>query len=217
MREVDPEAAGRLFEKRNQDLIAFWQRRRFLCKTSRLLDVGAGTGHLVRSVRALLRGTSICCIEEGKGRAAQLAAQHFEVFRDADSIASKREFDAILLIEVIEHVRDPVVFLERLRPLLAPGGRIFLTTPCGELRTGNRRTNAYDTPEHVQFFTETSLRLAVQQAGFSEITYEYIDALYPRAESAMPVAHFKRLLMKIAMPMLMRFQGPRHLTGFIDP
>jgi 2-polyprenyl-3-methyl-5-hydroxy-6-metoxy-1,4-benzoquinol methylase len=122
-----------------------------------------------------------------------------------------------LLIEVIEHVPDPVGFLDHLKRCLDLEGQIFLTTPCGELRNGSRATNAYDTPEHVQFFTEKSLRLAIKKAGFRDITYEYIDALYPRNTSVLSSATFKRFATKIARPILATIQGPRHLTGFIEP
>ncbi len=122
-----------------------------------------------------------------------------------------------MLIEVIEHVPDPVGFLKRLRGCLDPKGQVFLTTPCGELRNGSRATNAYDTPEHVQFFTEKSLRLAVEKAGFSSITYEYIDALYPWNPNVLSFATFKRFAKIAARPILAALQGPRHLTGFIDP
>ena len=98
-----------------------------------------------------------------------------------------------------------------------PKSRMFLTTPCGELRNGSRATNAYDTPEHVQFFTEKSLRLAVKKAGFRDITYEYIDALYPRSTSVLSFATFRWLTTKTARPIPATFQGRRHLTGFIDP
>jgi 2-polyprenyl-3-methyl-5-hydroxy-6-metoxy-1,4-benzoquinol methylase len=139
------------------------------------------------------------------------------VAANLDSISSNRSFDAVLLIEVIEHVPDPVGFLDHLRRHLDLEGRIFLTTPCGELRNGSRVTNAYDTPEHVQFFTEKSLRLAVKKAGFHDIRYEYIEALYPRSTSALSLATYKRLALKSARPILARFLGPRHLTGIIDP
>ena len=112
---------------------------------------------------------------------------------------------------------DPVDFLDRSRKCLDPKGQIFLTTPCGELRNGSRTTNAYDTSEHVQFFTEKSLRLAIKKAGFRDITYEYIDALYPRSTSVLSLATFKRFAANIARPILATLQGPRHLTGFIEP
>jgi 2-polyprenyl-3-methyl-5-hydroxy-6-metoxy-1,4-benzoquinol methylase len=217
MDEADTDFEESMYAERNERLIAFWEDRRFVTGGSKLLDVGAGTGHLARSVRRRLPGIDIHCVEASKALRDRLDRQGFAVSKHLDSISSDRSFDAVLLIEVIEHVPDPVDFLDRLRRCLDPEGRIFLTTPCGELRNRSRATNAYDTPEHVQFFTEKSLRLAVKKAGFRDITYEYIDALYPRGTSVLSFATFKRLATKAARPILAAFEGPRHLTGFIDP
>ena len=38
-------------------------------------------------------------------------------------------FDAIVCGDLVEHLRDPRTTLERLRPLLRPGGRLVLSTP----------------------------------------------------------------------------------------
>ena len=217
MHAEQTEATESTYAERNERLVAFWKDSRFVTQDSRLLDVGAGSGHLARSLEKRLPGIQILCVEESESLRNQLGRQGFAVAENLDSISSNRSFDAVLLIEVIEHVPDPVDFLDHLRRHLDLEGRIFLTTPCGELRNGSRATNAYDTPEHVQFFTEKSLRLAVKKAGFRDITYEYIDALYPRSTSVLPFATFKRLATKTARPILARFQGPRHLTGFIDP
>jgi SAM-dependent methyltransferase len=216
MHQTDSDDVARLYQQRNRGLVAFWRRRGFLCQRSRVLDIGAGTGHVVQSLRALLPGARISCIEESEALAALLAQRGFEVSQDLACLAPDREFDAILLMEVIEHVPDPVGFLAQIKPLLASRGRIFLTTPCGELRTGSRRTNAYDTPEHLQFFVEDSLRLAVQKAGFRGIRYQYIDALYPFPSQLMSAACFKRCARRAIMPLLAALRGPRHLTGFIQ-
>ncbi len=217
MHAVDTDSKESIYAERNERLIAFWECRQFVTENSTILDVGAGTGHLPRSVRRRSPGIEIHCVEESESLRDQLDHQGFTVSKNLDSISSDRFFDAVLLIEVIEHVADPVDFLNRLRGHLNPSGRIFLTTPCGELRSGSRATNAYDTPEHVQFFTEKSLRLAVKKAGFRDIPFEYIDALYPCSTSALPFAIFKRFATKIARPIFAKFQGPRHLTGFIEP
>jgi len=217
MHTVDTDSKESMYAERNERLVAFWKDRRFVTRDSTILDVGAGTGHLARSLRRRLPEIDIHCVEESEALRDQLDRQGFSVSKDLDSIPSDRSFAAVLLIEAIEHVANPVGFLDRLRRCLDPAGRIFLTTPCGELRNGSRATNAYDTPEHVQFFTEKSLRLTVEKAGFRDITYEYIDALYPRSASALSFTTVKRFATRIARPILATFQGPRHLTGFIDP
>ncbi len=215
--DVDTDAEESMYAERDERLVAFWQDTGFVTGTSRLLDVGAGTGHLTRKIKSLNPGIEIHCIEESGALRHRLEDQGFAVSKNLDAIASERSFDAVLLIEVIEHVPDPVGFLNRLRGILDPKGRIFLTTPCGELRDGRRTKNAYDTPEHVQFFTQKSLRLAVEKAGFRGITYAYIDALYPRTPNVLSLATVKRFAKMAARPILETLQGPRHLTGFIDP
>ncbi len=202
------------FEERNERLIAFWQRRGFVSRGSRILDVGAGTGHLGRSLRARLPQASITCIERGEELAARLRDDGFEVLSDLADLPTGSAFDAVLLIEVIEHVPDPVAFLRRLAAHLAPGAHLFLTTPCGELRTGSRKTNAYETPEHVHFFTQRSLTQAIRRAGLGAFQCERIDALYPRAHAAGPIARAKRWSRRALAPLIERFEGPRHLTGF---
>jgi 2-polyprenyl-3-methyl-5-hydroxy-6-metoxy-1,4-benzoquinol methylase len=216
MDEVDTDFEESTYAERNERLVAFWEERQLVTGGSRILDVGAGTGHLARSVRSRLPGIDMHCVEESETLRDRLERQGFAVSKNLESISADHSFDAVLLIEVIEHVSDPVDFLVRLRKHLDPQGQIFLTTPCGELRNGSRTTNAYDTPEHVQFFTEKSLRLAIKKAGFRDITYEYIDALYPRGASVLSPATFKRFVTKIARPILATLQGPRHLTGFIQ-
>jgi len=214
---VDTDAEESTYAERNDRLVTFWEERQFATRNSRVLDVGAGTGHLARSVRRRLPEIDMHCVEESETLRDRLEHQGFAVSKNLDSIPSDRSFDAVLLIEVIEHVADPIDFLDRVRKRLDPEGQIFLTTPCGELRNERRVANAYDTPEHVQFFTEKSLRLAVKKAGFRDITYEYIDALYPRSTNVLSLATFKRFAKRIARPMLAALQGPRHLTGFIEP
>jgi len=217
MQAAAGDAIASLYEERNERLIDFWERRRFVTGSSRLLDVGAGTGHLSRSLRKRHPAIEILCVEQSESLRGRLESQGFEVAKDLDAVPSDSSFDAVLLMEVIEHVADPVGLLSRLRGCLDAEGRIFLTTPCGELRDGSRTTNAYDTPEHVQFFSERSLQLAVAKAGFRGIPYEYIDALYPCSSGLLSLATCKRWLKKGARPLLEKLQGARHLTGFVAP
>ena len=216
MNDVNPDSEESIYAERNERLVQFWRDAGFLTESTKLLDVGAGTGHLARSIKSRLPEIEIHCVEESDGLREQLEHQGFSVSQNLDGIPTGRRFDAILLIEVIEHVSDPVHFLGRLRELLASGGRIFLTTPCGELRNGSRATNAYDTPEHVQFFSERSLKRAVESAGFDGIDCAYIDALYPRSRSAFSPARLSGFAKRAARPILAALHGPRHLTGFIE-
>jgi 2-polyprenyl-3-methyl-5-hydroxy-6-metoxy-1,4-benzoquinol methylase len=50
------------------------------------------------------------------------------IMTKAELHSKQGQFDLITMIEVIEHVPDPLTLLESVAMLLAPGGIIFLTT-----------------------------------------------------------------------------------------
>ena len=197
----------RLYQRRNHKLISFWLKQGFINQQSSVLDVGAGGGHIVRSVRELLPTVKISCVEPDPQSADALRGQGFEVFTDMMDV--RGSFDCILAIEVLEHVDHPVELLTRIRQLLTFRGRVFLTTPCGETRRGSRATNAYDTKEHIHFFTERSLQLSCEKAGFCELRLLRISARYPYQSVLMAIKHefMERLRDSV--------YGRRHLTGFI--
>jgi 2-polyprenyl-3-methyl-5-hydroxy-6-metoxy-1,4-benzoquinol methylase len=63
-------------------------------------------------------------------RAAGLGFETINLMRDEGRPADN--YDCITLLEVIEHIPDPAyVVLNRLNPLLKPGGTLLLTTPNG--------------------------------------------------------------------------------------
>jgi SAM-dependent methyltransferase len=195
------------YRDRNIDLINFLERRGFIADGIRLLDVGAGSGHVLRSLQAQLPSVSVTCTEADPESASHLRACGFEVYPDFSKLGGK--FDTVLLIEVIEHIDDPVGFLQLIRSYMKENARIFLTTPCGERRNGSRATNAYDTREHVQFFTEKSLDLCFRKAGFAGFEFETINALTSKLTSP-PLRYIKDIL----RPVRARLNGHFHLTGF---
>jgi SAM-dependent methyltransferase len=79
-------------------------------------------------------------------------------------------FDAITSIEVIEHIPDPVSFLQGLRNLARPGAVLFLTTMNAEVAPQDFISWQYVIPEiHVSFFTPRALERALEASGFKPI------------------------------------------------
>ncbi|MDX9755293.1 MAG: class I SAM-dependent methyltransferase [bacterium] len=80
------------------------------------------------------------------------------------------EFHLIVLLDVIEHIADPAGFLRRCQALLAPGGVLFLKTPCADSLphafVGSRWLEA---SEHLHFFSRKTLRHLVERSGLEWI------------------------------------------------
>jgi SAM-dependent methyltransferase len=207
----DPKAAAREFGERNRRLVRRWRRDRFLSPGSRVLDIGSGAGHIVEAIRQEIPQTRIVCVESDPRGAAHLEARGFVVIDDLDAVPFRP--NAVLLIEVVEHVNDPVTLLRRCGRVLDDDGRLFLTTPCGETRSGNRRTNAYDTPEHVHFFTERSLRLACERAGFRHIELMSPACMRPPGRGLRRALEPARSLARRTRDML---RGWQHLVCYVN-
>jgi SAM-dependent methyltransferase len=48
-----------------------------------------------------------------------------------DSLVKHRfRYDVIFALEVVEHLQNPLFFLNELKKCLAPGGKIYITIPC---------------------------------------------------------------------------------------
>ena len=174
-----------IYKERNHFLVRYLKKRRFLKLNYDILDFGAGTGHFLGYIRKHMEGLNVTAIEYNEQYHEHLSTIAEDVYKTMDQIPSETKFNSILFIEVLEHLDDPMEVLFELRNRLKDGGMLFLTTPAGDLKRSVANPGelyAYDTDAHVQFFTESSLRLALNKAGFNKVNYRYINELYPDRE-----------------------------------
>lgn len=96
-------------------------------------------------------------------------------------------FDLITLIDVIEHVEDVNSFMAELRRVLKPGGNVFIITPnyLALSLARDEWTCLYKDFEHLQYFSEQSLREVCRSVGI-RILKSWTDSVpfrvfeYPR-------------------------------------
>jgi len=77
----------------------------------------------------------------------------------------KGQFSSVLCSEVMEHVARPWVALPKVREVIRPGGMIVITT----LTT----FHIHGYPDDYYRYTESGLRLLLEDAGFVNIGIEY--------------------------------------------
>jgi SAM-dependent methyltransferase len=96
-----------------------------------VLDVGCSSGYLAERLQA--GGATIFGLERDERAAAQARRFCKAVYAgDVETMELPFEpasFDAIVCGDLIEHLREPQDFLERVRPLLRSDGRLVLSTP----------------------------------------------------------------------------------------
>jgi SAM-dependent methyltransferase len=91
-------------------------------------------------------------------------------------------YDAVTLWEVVEHFREPVAELRRLARRLRPGGALMLSTPnVGHWQAMNapEAWNLFCPPAHLVLFTDVSLKVALEKAGYSRIRIWKVSPLPP--------------------------------------
>ena len=147
----------------------------------RLLDVGAHAGRFMSMAQAA--GWDVEGVELNPKTAAHAARRTGAVVHRSgiDAVAAEgRCYDALTLTDVLEHIPDPVHVLTTAAGLLVPGGAVAVKVPSGpaqrkkeELLSAldrGRPISLADNLVHVNHFSPHSLRLALERAGFRDVT-----------------------------------------------
>lgn len=144
----------------------------------RLLDVGCSTGAFLITARNL--GMATTGVEPSAQAAATARRARLNVFTGllADAHFGEASFEALTLIEVIEHLRDPRPLLSECRRVLRPGGVLLVTTPNAAswtARAMGARWAGYSLTAmggHISFFNPRSIRLIGARTGFTAVRIE---------------------------------------------
>jgi 2-polyprenyl-3-methyl-5-hydroxy-6-metoxy-1,4-benzoquinol methylase len=139
----------------------------------RLLDVGANVGTFVRYARERFEAigiepnaATVAWAKAHTGAAVELGS----IFTEVPGYVGR--FDAITLFDVIEHVADPAAALRQCRRYLAPGGRLFVTTPdMGSAGARLLGSHWYyiDVEQHISMFSTANLTRLLSAHGFRVI------------------------------------------------
>jgi SAM-dependent methyltransferase len=135
----------------------------------RILDVGCGAALFFDALQQFGRVHGI----ESDAAAAEQSGRwrsHIAVGELDDSYEPEAPFDLILVLDVIEHVAEPVQLLRRAGEILAPGGRILITAPAFRwLWTRHDELN-----QHRMRYTAAGMRSTISGAGLVTIETGYM-------------------------------------------
>ncbi len=153
--------------------------RRYAREGGTLLDLGAAGGELGQAVRDHFRRSlgfefQTDCLPDLRGRFDQAVITDLETVTRLPPGA-----DAIVLADVLEHLRDATALLRLVRAALVPGGYAFISVPNIAnitVRLGllfgifEYRERGILDNTHLRFYTLRTIRRDVENAGFRIVT-----------------------------------------------
>jgi 2-polyprenyl-3-methyl-5-hydroxy-6-metoxy-1,4-benzoquinol methylase len=173
-------------------------------------DLGCGDGQFLELLRHANPELRVCGSELSKPRAAAARSRGFHIIEHAIG-EEANQFSLVTMLDVAEHVANPVEVFTDCQKALVPHGQIYIHTPCrcfwdslsllliripGLRKVGLKWLKTRVSAAHLQLWTSKSLKLALTKAGFrvSRLTRElelswplesYV-AVYLRKNSKMP-------------------------------
>ncbi len=179
------EAVALEVAKANADLklVMNLERYKWISKfksAGRLLDVGAGWGHFVWAGRYTTFQTEGI---EPSEQNAKFASQHLNVpVKHGDFLDMNAEevFDVVTMWDVLEHINEPITFVQQAYRVLKSGGIVVIKVPDASSPIAKLSGRIWHniSQEHVNLFGKKTLSLLLQRCGFK--TLKIIVTLEPK-------------------------------------
>ncbi|MBF0529068.1 MAG: class I SAM-dependent methyltransferase [Deltaproteobacteria bacterium] len=139
----------------------------------RVLDVGCGSGFFLDTLRRSNPAIKGAGYDANSSIIELIAEKGYSVLLkpgETDAIYYQ-SFDAICLFQIIEHIEDPLSFIDQFLQYLKPGGLFIISAPdCdGPIKHFSNALTEIP-PHHVSQWQETSFQAALQRTGLSRIT-----------------------------------------------
>lgn len=146
-------------------------------KQGRLLDIGTGLGTFVEEAKNAgyqAEGIDLCTALVARAQGRGLNVQ----FKAAEDLDAYGRFDVVSMMDLIEHVFDPLALLTTVHKLLKPNGELVVYTPNHRAavvlvaRALNFIKLDFAVKEifgsnHLTFFDDRTLKAMLNKAGFS--------------------------------------------------
>jgi SAM-dependent methyltransferase len=167
-RETAEARRAKLFRPRAQ-LVDQWSERVGLTGSRSFADVGSGYGIFLEEVARLGRFEKVIGIEPAPNLAAVCRERGFDIVEKPVEEVEDLQVSFATAFEVLEHVYDPVAFLESVRRILAPGGLLLFTTLTVsgfDIQVLWEHSKSVHPPHHINLISVNGMRRVVERSGF---------------------------------------------------
>ncbi len=166
------------------------RRLRALRLKGPLFEVGCGAGYFLHYMKKQGWTALGCDVDPSAVQAAKKLLNVDVIHSDFHaSLVEDRSLDVLVAFEVIEHLEDPITFLQLASAKLRKGGYLFLSTPNASTKWPQHwsKERTVLPPFHLTVFSERSMQRAAESTGFQVMEfkqkpvpfrYEFMDEGY---------------------------------------
>jgi len=157
-------------------------------KKGKVLEVGCGEGQFVRAIKKY--DSSLDCYGSDVSQNAIDKAKNYndgvKYFISEENILPFEDslFDAVLIYDVLEHVKNPEIILKEISRVLKKDGLFYVFVPCEgdytsfwfwlkKIGLGNKLTFKY--AGHINYFSRKSLFSLVKNNNFEILQVRYSE------------------------------------------
>ena len=142
-------------------------------KSGKFLDVGSSFGGLLNSAKKYYMPFGIEVSPYAGNYTKKEYGDSIHIGTLVNHSFKKQSFSVITMIEVLEHLHNPVVSLKECYDLLAEGGLFVIQTANMDgIQAKILKDNyAYYMPGHLSYFTKNNLTNTLKNIGFSKIKH----------------------------------------------
>lgn len=141
------------------------------------LDIGSGYGYMLNELKKY--DISSVGIEPSHDLWKKTEQKGYPVYHSSfENWKTNLRFDFISVVHVIEHVHDPVSFLEKAVSLLKPGGILYIETPNSDSWQSRAEGSEYTyltPPDHLRLFSLQSLTQLIPESMAPELLSTYTE------------------------------------------
>jgi SAM-dependent methyltransferase len=153
-------------------------------RQARVVDIGAGTGWL-GEILASARPSARYMFTEALESQRQFLRARYGADAEAEASEPLRPGDAVVALDVVEHIEDDAAFLSGIVQRMEPGATIIITVPAGQWLWSRWDESL----GHYRRYSKRSLRRLLQ--GFPLDIVE-VSFLFPELVPAAIVRRFRR-------------------------